>query len=106
MFEGGCSGRGWQSKMLKRVLKGVNFAWVFECGDHFCMGRGKGRTFGWQQSWLVGDLAGDTAKKRVYSLEEVLARASPTKIHANFLRAVEREEELYASYLHIFHGCK
>ena len=43
MLEGGCSGRGWQGKMLKGALKGgeflqgclnvgVFFAWVVEGG--------------------------------------------------------------------------
>ena len=56
---------------------GVFFAWVVE-GDEF---------------WLATvmayrDLAVDAGEKGVYSLEGVLARATPTKIHANFLRAV------------------
>ena len=44
MFEGGCSGREWQGKMLKGTLKGgvflqgclnvgVFFAWVVEGGE-------------------------------------------------------------------------
>ena len=42
----------------------------------------------------VGDLAGDTDEKGVYSLEEMLARVSPTKIHANFLCAVQYVETM------------
>ena len=62
---------------------------MFECGGLFCMGRGRGRILVSNSNGLyIGDLAGDTDKKGVYSLEGVLARATPTKIHANFLRAM------------------
>ena len=37
-------------------------------------------------------MAGDTGEKGAYSLEGMLARATPTKIHANFLRAVSARD--------------
>ena len=43
MFKGGCSGRGWQGKMLKGALKGVNFCRGF--GVVFLHGVWKGADF-------------------------------------------------------------
>ena len=45
MFEGGCSGREWQGKVLKGALKGVNFCRGHGVLGTFLHGTWKGRNF-------------------------------------------------------------